>query len=264
MASTPSMAAVRDRPNPFAVRKDASRPRLPVCRCPLPRKARHAQLNGVQTHSGDFELTTGELRAVAGYAVACAEPALVIFQKDHPDDPRPAAALQAARVFVEGAPRSRLRRLDGMLRDPAPAPTVVDDPGPSFHGTRADLRPGDLLPPRSRSNYGSRRQANHIYFTATREGAPLAPRSPTARDRDGSTGSSQSAPSKTIPTSPTSASPATRPGPTGPPSRCGSSRRSPAGNRHRSDRRPTAAPKGPHLPPRDGRHHFTNRGIVVA
>ncbi|WP_217634229.1 NAD(+)--rifampin ADP-ribosyltransferase [Raineyella antarctica] len=61
-----------------------------------------------------------------------------------------------------------------MLRDPAPPPRVVDDPGPFFHGTKADLRPGDLLRPGWRSNYGSRRTANHIYLTARREGAPLA------------------------------------------------------------------------------------------
>ena len=234
----------------------------------------------MQAHAGDFELTMAELRAVAGYAVACAEPALVIFRKDLPDDPRPAAALQAARAFADGAPRSRLqratatnahraardagteaarhaamaagdaaasaflhplakatqvrhilgaaahatraaelargddpvaaeyvitaaakratpavldvltryprapdgrdrvavlmRRLDSLLRDPAPKARKVDDPGPFFHGTRADLRPGDLLTPGWRSNYGSARQANHIYLTATREGAPLA------------------------------------------------------------------------------------------
>jgi hypothetical protein len=64
----------------------------------------------MQTPSGDVELTMDELRAIAGYAVACAEPALVLFQKARPDDPRPAAALQAARVFAEGAPRSRLQR----------------------------------------------------------------------------------------------------------------------------------------------------------
>jgi rifampin ADP-ribosylating transferase len=221
-----------------------------------------------------------ELRAVAGYAVACAEPALLLFEKAHPDDPRPAAALHAARVFAEGAPRSRLQRtaatdahraardaateaarhaaraagdaagaaylhplakatqvrhilgaaahaaraaelargddpvvaeyvitaaagratpvvlavltryprapkgrarvavlmerLDHVLRDPPPAPRVVDDPGPFFHGTRADVRPGDLLTPGWRSNYGSRRRSKHIYLTATRQGAPLA------------------------------------------------------------------------------------------
>ncbi len=221
-----------------------------------------------------------ELRAIAGYAAACAAPALVIFRKQHPDDPRPEAALRAARDFAEGAPRSRLQRataadahraardaateaarhaataagdaaaaaylhplatatqlrhilgaavhaaraaelargddpvvaeyvvtaaatratpvvldvlsryprapgggsrvavlmhrLDGMLRDPAPPPRPVDDPGPFFHGTRADLRPGDLLTPGWRSNYGFGREAKHIYLTASREGAPLA------------------------------------------------------------------------------------------
>jgi hypothetical protein len=234
----------------------------------------------MQARSGDFELTMDELRAVAGYGVACAEPALVIFDKACPEDARPAAALEAARVFADGAPRSRLQRtaatdahraardapteaaghaataagdaaaaaylhplatatqvrhilgaaaraaraaelargddpvvaeyvitaaarratpvvldvldryprapkgrsrvatlmqrLDSLLRDPPPTPRVVDDPGPFFHGTRADLRPGDLLTPGWRSNYGSGRQSNHIYLTATQEGAPLA------------------------------------------------------------------------------------------
>ena len=234
----------------------------------------------MRTDAGDIELTMDELRAVAGYAVACAEPALVIFDKDRPDDPRPAAALHAGRSFAEGAPRSRLQRaaatdahraardttteaashaataagdaaaaaylhslakasqlrhilgaaahaaraaelargddpvvaeyvitaaarratpevldvltryprapkgrtgvailmerLDGMLRDPAPTPRTVDDLGPFFHGTRADLGPGGLLTPGRRSNYGSRRRAKHIYLTATREGASLA------------------------------------------------------------------------------------------
>jgi len=221
-----------------------------------------------------------ELRAVAGYALACAQPALVVFHKAVPDDGRPAAALDAARVFAEGAPRSRLQRtaatdahraareaatdaarhaataagdaaaaaylhplakatqvrhilgsaahaaraaelargddpvvaeyvivaaaqradpvvvevltryprapqgrtrvavllqrLDGLLRDPRPTPRVVDDPGPFFHGTKAEVRPGDLLTPGWRSNYGSGRAAKHIYVTASREGAPLA------------------------------------------------------------------------------------------
>ena len=234
----------------------------------------------MQTRSDGVALTMDELRAVTRYAVACAEPALVIFHKARPEDSRPAAALRAARAFAEGAPRSRLQRtaaadahraareatteaarhaasaagdaaaaaylhplakatqvrhilgsaahaaraaelargddpvvaeyvvtaaakratpvvlevltryprapqgrtrvavlmarLDSLLRDPPPPPRVVDDPGPFFHGTRADLRPGDLLTPGWRSNYGSRRQARHLYLTATREGAPLA------------------------------------------------------------------------------------------
>jgi hypothetical protein len=78
------------------------------------------------------------------------------------------------------APQGRTRvaahmeRLDGLLRDAPPAPRVVDDPGPFFDGTRADLRPGDLLTPGWRSNYGSGRRSRHIYLTATRDGAPLA------------------------------------------------------------------------------------------
>ncbi|WP_425564722.1 NAD(+)--rifampin ADP-ribosyltransferase [Nostocoides vanveenii] len=232
------------------------------------------------TPAVDFELTMAELRAVSAYAVACAEPALVIFARGNPDDPRPEAALAAGRIFAEGAPRSRLQRtaaiaaraaareastsaaahaalaasaasaaaylhplaratqvghilgaaahaaraaelargddpvvaeyvltaaarrpttpvldvlgrypraphgrtrvaalttrLDSLLRDPPSVPRVVDDVGPFFHGTRADVRPGDLLTPGWRSNYGSSRVAKHIYLTASSAGAPLA------------------------------------------------------------------------------------------
>lgn len=234
----------------------------------------------MQTPSADFELTLDEVRAVVRFSVACAQPALVIFLKARPEDGRPAAALEAARVFADGAARSPLQlsvaagayraareagaeaalhaacaagdaaaaahlhpsanaaqvhhilgaaahaaraaelargddpvvaeyaitaaakragrdvlevlgrcprapeghtrvavlvqRLDSMLRDPPRKPRVVDNPGPFYHGTRADLRPGDRLTPGWRSNYGSRRMANHLYLTATRDGAPLA------------------------------------------------------------------------------------------
>ena len=40
-----------------------------------------------------------------------------------------------------------------------------------YHGTRADLRPGDLIEPGNRSNFGSRKQANHVYLTATVDAA---------------------------------------------------------------------------------------------
>lgn len=228
----------------------------------------------------DFELTMDELRAVARFSRECAQPALTLFVKECPDDPRPAAALAAAQLFADGAARSALQRttavaahragkeapteaarhaayaagdaaasaylhplakatqlrhilgaaahaaragevaygndpvvaeyllaaavkritptvhdvlsrypraspgrarvtvliqkLDSLLRDPPPTPRVVDDPGPFFHGTKAEVRPGDLLTPGWRSNYGSRRIANHIYITASENGAPLA------------------------------------------------------------------------------------------
>ena len=234
----------------------------------------------METRPGDVELTMDELRAVAAYALACAEPVLILFRTERPDDPRASVALDAAREFAEGAPRSRrqrsaaadahraandaetpaarhaasaagdaaaaaylhplaratqvrhllgsaahaaraaelargddpvvaeyvlyaaakrvtpvvldvlaryprapsgrtrvavlMRRLDSMLRDPPATPRVVEDDGPFFHGTKADVRPGDLLTPGWQSNYGSGREARHIYLTATREGAPLA------------------------------------------------------------------------------------------
>lgn len=230
--------------------------------------------------SGEFELTMDELRAVASYAAECARPTLALFERACPGDTRPAAALEAARVFADGAPRSRLQRagavdahragsqapteearhaalaagaaagavylhplarasqvrhilgagahaaragelsrgddavvaaymldaarrratptvldvlsryprapqgrtrvaaltqrLDSLLRDPPAPPRVVDDPGPFFHGTKADLRPGDLLTPGWESNYDRGRVARHIYLTASQEGAPLA------------------------------------------------------------------------------------------
>jgi rifampin ADP-ribosylating transferase len=40
-----------------------------------------------------------------------------------------------------------------------------------YHGTRAELRPGDLIEPGYRSNFGSRRKANHVYLTATVDAA---------------------------------------------------------------------------------------------
>jgi hypothetical protein len=40
-----------------------------------------------------------------------------------------------------------------------------------YHGTCADLRPGDLIEPGNTSNFGSRRKANHVYLTATVDAA---------------------------------------------------------------------------------------------
>jgi rifampin ADP-ribosylating transferase len=49
----------------------------------------------------------------------------------------------------------------------------VLDEGPFFHGTKADLRVGDLLTAGFRSNYRPEVVMNHIYFTALRDGAGL-------------------------------------------------------------------------------------------
>jgi len=50
----------------------------------------------------------------------------------------------------------------------------VLDEGPFFHGTKAQLKPGDLLSAGYRSNYRPEVIMNHIYFTALRDGAGLA------------------------------------------------------------------------------------------
>ncbi|BDY32017.1 putative immunity protein [Mycolicibacterium mageritense] len=54
-----------------------------------------------------IDLSMPELRAVADYAVACARPALAIFERDTPDDARARAAIDAARAFADGARRSK-------------------------------------------------------------------------------------------------------------------------------------------------------------
>lgn len=48
------------------------------------------------------------------------------------------------------------------------------DNGPFYHGTRADLKMGDLLTAGAMSNYKSDLKMNHIYFTALVNGAGLA------------------------------------------------------------------------------------------
>ena len=60
------------------------------------------------------ELTMAELREVTRYAVACAEPALAIFERDCPDDPRPRAALDEARRFAAGRSRTKALRVTAL------------------------------------------------------------------------------------------------------------------------------------------------------
>ncbi len=50
----------------------------------------------------------------------------------------------------------------------------VREPGPLYHGTKADLRPGQLIKPGFPSNYVAHRIANFVYVTAILDGAALA------------------------------------------------------------------------------------------
>ena len=40
-----------------------------------------------------------------------------------------------------------------------------------YHGTKANLKPGDLIEPGFNSNYGQKKKAKYIYFTATMDAA---------------------------------------------------------------------------------------------
>lgn len=60
--------------------------------------------------STTVELSLAELREVAGYAAACARPALAIFEGARPDDRRPREAIDAAQAFADGAERTKALR----------------------------------------------------------------------------------------------------------------------------------------------------------
>lgn len=45
------------------------------------------------------------------------------------------------------------------------------DSGPFYHGTKAELKKGDLLEPGHSSNYGKGKQANYVYLTGTMDAA---------------------------------------------------------------------------------------------
>lgn len=74
---------------------------------------------------------------------------------------------------VENAKKnSDLASLDGIHVERSRS--ARDDSGPFYHGTRADLKVGDLLIPGFGSNYQAELRMNHIYFTAIANGAGLA------------------------------------------------------------------------------------------
>lgn len=50
-------------------------------------------------------------------------------------------------------------------------PSKTLDPGPFYHGTKADLKVGDILETGYSSNYGERKKANYVYLTATMNAA---------------------------------------------------------------------------------------------
>src|SRR3954452_25288040 len=66
--------------------------------------------DGVADESMTIELGRSELREVAGYAAACARPALAIFERELPGDRRPRAAVEAAQAFADGGEPTKALR----------------------------------------------------------------------------------------------------------------------------------------------------------
>ncbi len=96
-------------------------------------------------HSPAIELSLSELREVAGYAAACARPALEIFGRERPDDRRPRAALDAAQTFADGGPRIKALRdgawpHTGRLKKPATRIRLRQVTPHARRPTRAELR----------------------------------------------------------------------------------------------------------------------------
>jgi len=56
-------------------------------------------------------------------------------------------------------------------KEAVPYMMTPPDHGPFYHGTKADLKPGDLLKPGFKSNFGERESANFVYLTATMDAA---------------------------------------------------------------------------------------------
>lgn len=87
------------------------------------------------------------------------DPECLVLPEPDPDDPE--CRLQPESELDPGA-------------GAAPQPFAVSDVlanNQYFHGTRADLAPGDLISAGYGSNFGSRRQANFVYLTATLDAA---------------------------------------------------------------------------------------------
>lgn len=61
-----------------------------------------------------IQLGMAELREITAYAVACAEPATVIFERDCGEDARPRDALEEARRFAAGGNRTQTLRVTAL------------------------------------------------------------------------------------------------------------------------------------------------------
>lgn len=99
------------------------------------------------------------------------ERALELAQKVNADSAFPGLFAELAAGYEELGEADKAREYRKLGASCGGQPT---DPGPFYHGTKADLRPGDLLSVGGVSNYQSGLRMRHIYFTALVPGAALA------------------------------------------------------------------------------------------
>ncbi|MFF4536977.1 putative immunity protein [Streptomyces aureus] len=64
-------------------------------------------MSGATGDAGEIALSKQDLREVTGFAAACAEAVLGVFEADRPDDARPREALAAAWAFAGGGERGK-------------------------------------------------------------------------------------------------------------------------------------------------------------
>lgn len=124
--------------------------------------ARPRQDEGVAGGSADFGLTLDELRAVARFAAESARAVLPLYEEAVPGDGRPGAAVDAALVFADGAPRTNRQRLAATAahRSAAVAP---DEASRLAAGAAGDAAAAAYLHPLSRAS-----QVGHILRAAAR------------------------------------------------------------------------------------------------
>jgi hypothetical protein len=84
-----------------------------------------------------IELDLAELREVTAFAVACAEPALAIFERHYPDDSRPRAVLDEARAFADGGKRTQALRVTALAAHRAAKTAREEGHEAAFEAARA-------------------------------------------------------------------------------------------------------------------------------
>ncbi|QIS03803.1 exonuclease SbcC [Nocardia brasiliensis] len=68
----------------------------------------------IAEQSESIALSMAELREVTAYALACADPAVPLFERECPDDPRVRAVVEQARAFAAGGKRTKAIRVTAL------------------------------------------------------------------------------------------------------------------------------------------------------